>query len=183
LTVCSLFASIFRLIRVVLQKSTLQCPPQRSPIRAKSEMPTLTPQEMKKALVQAGFLIFRTQGDDVILAERVRENLIMDSGVRLRAGSPLVVRVVLRAQRGDFPSEDEGRLFERVGRLAAPAEAHGFAEVERHVAPVADPGDPLRTLDTFYEITLAKEAEGIESALDGVRVAMGLEKLVSVKSA
>jgi hypothetical protein len=137
---------------------------------------------MKKALAQAGFLVFRTQGDDVILAERVRENLIMDSGVRLRAGSPLVVRVVLRAQRGDFPGEDETHLFERVSRLAEDAKACGFTEVERNVAPVTDPGDPLRTLDTFYEITLAKDADGIEGALESVRLAMGLEKLVSVKS-
>jgi hypothetical protein len=146
-------------------------------------MPTLTPSEVKKALAQAGFLVFRTQGDDVILAERVRENLIMDSGVRLRAGSPLFVRVILRAQRGDFPSEEEERLFERVNRLAEPAKAKGFVEVERNVAPVADPGDPIRTLDTFYEITLAKEADGIENALESIRVAMELEKMVSVKTA
>jgi hypothetical protein len=144
----------------------------------------LTPQEMKKALTRAGFLVFRTHGDDVILAERVRENLIMDSGVRLRAGAPLVVRVILRAQRGDFPNEDEGRLFERVNRLAEPAKASGFAEVERHVAPVTDPGDPTRTLDTFYEITLAKDAADIESALENVQLAMGLEKMVAaVRSA
>jgi hypothetical protein len=144
-------------------------------------MPTLTPQELKKALAQAGFVIFRTQGDDIILAERVRENLIMDSGVRLRAGSPLVVRVVLRAQRGDFPSEGEAHLFERVSQLAEPARSGGFEEVERNVAPVVDPGDPQRTLDTFYEITLAKSAEGLESAIDGVRFAMGLEKMASAK--
>jgi hypothetical protein len=143
----------------------------------------LTPQEMKKALAQAGFLVFRTHGDEVILAERVRENLIMDSGVRLCAGSPLVVRVILRAQRGDFPGDDEGNLFERVSRLAEPARASGFAEVGRHVAPVADPGDPKRTLDTFYEITLAKDANDIENALESVRLAMSLEKMVSVKSA
>src|SRR5580692_12939877 len=131
--------------------------------RSHTSMPTLTPQEMKKALVQAGFLVFRTQGDDIILAERVRENLIMDSGVRLRASSPLVVRIVMRAQRGDFPSEEEANLFERVSRLAEPARTEGFLEVERNIAPVIDPGDASRTLDTFYEITLAKEADGLES--------------------
>jgi hypothetical protein len=146
-------------------------------------MPTLTHQELKKALAQAGFVIFRTQGDDIILAERVRENLIMDSGVRLRAGSPLAVRVVLRAQRGDFPSDGEARLFERVNQLAEPARKGGFEEVERNVAPVVDPTDPQRTLDTFYEITLARTADGLDSAIDGVRFAMGLEKMASTKPA
>jgi hypothetical protein len=142
-------------------------------------MPTLTSKELKTALAQAGFFVFRTQGDDVILAERVRENLIMDSGVRLRAGSPLIVRVVFRAQRGDFPGEDEARLFERVNQLAEPARTGGFAEVERNVAPVADPGDATRTLDTFYEITLSKEAADIEKALEEVRFALTLDKMAS----
>ena len=70
-----------------------------------------------------------------------------------------------------------------MSRLAEPAKASGFAEVERNVAPVTDPGDPLRTLDTFYEITLAKDADGIESALETIRLAMGLEKMVSSKNA
>ncbi len=144
-------------------------------------MPQLTPQEIKKALAQAGFLIFKTQGDDVILAERVRDNLIMDSGVRLRAGSPLVVRVVIRAQRGDFPSEDANHLFERVSQLAEPARSGGFAEVERTVSPVVDPGDPARTLDTFYEITLAKEVDSLDGAVKDLRFAMGLEKMASIK--
>jgi hypothetical protein len=142
-------------------------------------MPALTPQELKKALAQAGFLVFRTQGDDIILAERVRDNLIMDSGVRIRAGSPLMVRVVMRAQRGDFPSEAEAHLFERVNQLAEPARGGGFEEVERTVSPVVDPGDPQRTLDTFYEITLARSADDLESAFDAVRFAMGLEKMAT----
>jgi hypothetical protein len=123
--------------------------------------------------------VFRTLGDEVILAERVRENLIMDSGVRLRAGARLSVRVVLRAQGGHFPGEDEAHLFERVHRLAEPARAGGFAEVERSVAPVTDPANAARTLDTFYEITLSKDADGLEGALEEVRFAMGLDKMAS----
>jgi hypothetical protein len=146
-------------------------------------MVTLTQQELKKALAQAGFFVFRTQGEDIILAERVRENLIMDSGVRLRSSSPLRVRIVMRVQRGDFPNEEEANLFERVSRLAEPARTGGFHEVERNVAPVIDPGDASRTLDTFYEITLAKEADSLESALEELRFAMTLEKMATVKPA
>jgi hypothetical protein len=151
-------------------------------LRAKpSEMPTPTPQDLKKALTQAGFSVFRTQGSEIIVAERVRENLIMDSGVRLRAGSPLAVRVVFRAQRGDFMGEDDAHIFERVSRLAEPARAGGFTEVERNVAPVVDPGDSGRTLDTFYEITLAKDAADLDKAMDEVRFALGLDKMASRK--
>jgi hypothetical protein len=106
-------------------------------------------QELKKALSDAGFLVFRTQGEDVVIAERVRENLITDSGIRLRAGQPLQVRIVLRVQRGHFPGDDEARLFERVRVLAAPALSGGFEEVAKAVVPVVDPVDKQRTLDTF----------------------------------
>jgi hypothetical protein len=142
-------------------------------------MVTLNPQQLKKALAEAGFLVFRTRGDDIILGERVRENLLMDSGVSVRASSPLQVRVVMRLQRGDFPGEDDARLFERVDKLAEPARSGGFAEVERLVAPVVDPTDGARTLDTFYEIVLAKNADALDGALDGVRFALGLEKMAA----
>jgi hypothetical protein len=139
-------------------------------------------QQVKKALSDAGFLVFRTQGDDVVIAERVRENLIMDSGVRLRATDPMQVRIVLRVQRGHFPGEDEARLFERVRHLAAPALSGGFEEVAKSVVPVSDPADSQRTLDTFYEIVVAKEVVGLDVALDGVRFAMTLERMVAEKS-
>ena len=73
---------------------------------------------IKRALIEAGFEVFRTRNEEIVLAERPRENLIMDSGVRLRLGDPtdaaLEVRVVLRAQKADFPAEDEVQLFDRV---------------------------------------------------------------------
>jgi hypothetical protein len=138
----------------------------------------VTPQHLKKALVTAGFEVFRTIGDDVIVAERVRENLILDSGVRLRAGTPLQVRVVLRAQRVDFPTEEEPTIFERVLRLAEPALSAGFSEIDRQVSPVTDPADGSRTLDTFYEIVFGREADGVESAVQGIKFAMSLEKTV-----
>jgi hypothetical protein len=131
---------------------------------------------IKKLLVEAGFEVFRTRGEEIVLAERPRENLIMDSGVRLRLGAAFEVRVVLRAQKADFPNEDEPHLFERVRKLAAPAVSDGFAEVGTAVTRVADPGDAERTLDTFYEITYSKAARALADAVVELKFALGLEK-------
>jgi hypothetical protein len=131
---------------------------------------------LKKALVEAGLEVFRTRGDEIVLAERPRENLIMDSGVRLRAGDPLEVRLVLRVQKADFPNEDDGTLFERVRRLGAQAIGLGFAEVGTSVTRVTDPGDPERTLDTFYEVTYSKPAGALADALVELKIALGLPK-------
>ncbi len=135
-----------------------------------------SPASVKKALVEAGFEVFRTRSEEIVLAERPRENLIMDSGVRLRVADALEVRVVLRVQKADFPNDDESRLFERVRALAADAVGAGFAEVATSVTRVADPGDTERTLDTFYEITYAKPAVALTEALADLKFALGLEK-------
>ena len=150
-----------------------------------TETPANNAASIKKVLADAGFEVFRLRGEEIVLAERPRENLIMDSGVRLRTsqGHGLEVRVVLRAQRADFPNDDESLMFERVRRLAAPALAAGFAEAATAVTPVMDPSNSGRTLDTFYEITYVKLTHALSEALAELRFALSLEKKAESQTA
>ena len=141
-----------------------------------------TPQQLKKALIAGGFEVFRTLPEEVVLAERVRENLILDSGVRVGPHGDdggVRVRLVLRAQRTDFPGDADNTLFDRVRKLAAPAIAEGFAEVSTNLNAVKDPADPDRTLDTFYEVFLAREVPTLEAAMPVLKFALALEKAVA----
>ena len=143
--------------------------------------PPQTPQQLKKALVASGFEVFRTLSEEIVLAERVRENLILDSGVRVGpvADGRLRVRLVLRAQRADFPSDDESVMFDRVRKLAAPALENGFSEEKTNVNAVMDPADPSKTLDTFYELFLAHDVASVDDAVPVLRFALSLEKAVA----
>jgi hypothetical protein len=140
-----------------------------------------TPQQLKKALIAGGFEVFRTRPEEVVLAERVRENLILDSGVRVGplGDGGVRVRLVLRAQRTDFPSDEDNALFDRVRKLAEPAIAEGFAEVSTNLNAVKDPADPERTLDTFYEVFLSREVATLEDAMPVLKFALSLEKAVA----
>jgi len=122
-----------------------------------------TPQTLKKSLVADGFEVYRTSPSLIILADRVRDNLLMDSGVAVVHGEPLVVRITLRARAAEFPGDGEQVLYERARALAQPMTERGYGEVGFTAVPVMDPGDPTRTLDTWYEVTyerrLAEEAD------------------------
>ena len=139
-------------------------------------MTTTTVTDVKRALVSAGLEVYRTRGDEVHIADRVRDNLIMDSGVSLAAGFPIRVGLVVRAQRSDFPTASTEDLFERARALARPATARGFVECEARIQKMNDPGDPSRTLDTWYEVRFEKLVDDIAQALDEARFALSIEK-------
>lgn len=138
-------------------------------------MTTLSPQEIKKALVAEGFEVFRILEGQVVLADRVRENLILDSGVRL-VPQPMAIVVIFRVQQSDFPSEDQTALFERARDLAKASRAQGFDEHGTAVAPVHDPADGSRILDTFFEVSMSRRVDSLADAFHWLKVALAFEK-------
>jgi len=132
--------------------------------------------DIKKALLAAGFEVYRTRANEVHIADRVRDNLIMDSGVSVRCGDSLVVRFIVRAQRSDFPSDAAPALFDRARALADGATVRGYREVDSVTSPMLDPADPARTLDTFYEVSFEKSVASIDEAMAEVGFALGVEK-------
>src|SRR5688572_1191241 len=123
-----------------------------------------SPQSLKKSLVAEGFEVYRTSPNLIILADRVRDNLLMDSGVAIVHGDPLVVRITVRARAAEFPGDGEQALYARARALAVPMTDRGYGEIGCTSVPVKDPGDPNRTLDTWYEVTYERQV-GDESEL------------------
>jgi len=147
-------------------------------------MPTVP--EIKKALKEAGLELYRTRGDVVFLADRVRENLLMDAGTFVRASGgtgggagALRVGFVVRAQRTHFPNEAEERLFERARHLGASAVARGYLETSAEVRNVLDPGDDQRTIDHWCEVSFEKEVDDLAAAVIAARFALALEKVAA----
>ncbi|HMA95456.1 MAG TPA: hypothetical protein VKP30_22360, partial [Polyangiaceae bacterium] len=112
--------------------------------------------------------------DRVALAERVRDNLLMDGNVAACTGNHLAVRFTTRTQQSEFPSDDEVALFNRARCRGEVALVRGYVESDRVVVPVYDPGDPSRTLDTWYEVAFARDVSSLEELIVELRFALDL---------
>lgn len=136
-------------------------------------------QELKKHLISKGFLVYRCGAEDVMLAERVRDNLIMDASVAVIASEPLRVRFLARAQRNDFPwsQENPAALLERARRAVATAAPEGFREVGTMTTPLLDPIDAEQVLDVWYQVVFEKDVGGLDEAMEAVQFALSLEKV------
>jgi hypothetical protein len=143
-------------------------------------MPSARVQEVKKLLTSSGYIVYRSGPDVVHLAERVRENLIMDANVSVVTEPQLRVRVITRAQRTDFPSSHETpeSLFDRAREIGIAAMARGFREVAAEAVPQLDPGDPKRVLDVWYQVTFEGDIGAIEDLSATVAFALGMDKVV-----
>lgn len=135
-------------------------------------MPTSS--EIKRALRDAGLEVYQTRGSVVHVAERVRENLIMDAGVRV--DESLRITFYVRAEQRDFPGEDDEALFERARALALAAVERGFSEQRTFVTDLEDPGNADRSLDHWFQVHFDKTTDTLESAIEEVRFACSLVK-------
>jgi hypothetical protein len=135
--------------------------------------------ELKRELVAQGFEVYRTLPDRVVFADRVRDNLIMDSGVSAGLADGLAVRFTARAQASDFPGEDASALWGRARALGSAGLAAGYREVAADVVAVRDPGDKSRTLDTWYEVSFELRVSSVAELIEEVRKALRFEKVAS----
>src|SRR5689334_17879901 len=134
------------------------------------------PSALKKALIAEGFEIYRTSPTQISLADRVRDNLLMDSGVAVIQGDTQAVRVVLRAQSTSFPGEGADALYARARGLSAPLTTRGYLEIAADAVPVQDPSDRSRTLDTWYEVAYVLSLKDEAELFDELRFALRLDK-------
>jgi hypothetical protein len=132
--------------------------------------------ELKKALIAEGFEVYRTLPDRLVLADRVRDNLIMDSGVSVGFEGSLTVRFVVRAQQSDFVGEDDEALFDRARAMASNEHDSGYEEVATEIVVIQDPGDKSRTLDTWFEVAFERRIDSTELIHGELRRLMALEK-------
>jgi hypothetical protein len=138
-------------------------------------------QELKRTLVSAGLEIYRTRPDAVHLAERPRDNQILDAGISVRPAGDATyeVRVVMRCQRSDFPRDPAEALYARVRALASDdLLGNGFTEVEAREQRMLDPGDHTKTLDTWYELVFARMFADVSSAIADIKRVLVLDKFV-----
>ena len=155
---------------------------------ARHEMTSSQPpsiQDLKRTLMAAGLEVFRTRPDAVHLAERPRDNQILDAGISVRptvddaTQSAFEVRVVMRCQRSDFPREPAAALFERVRALAVDGLlSRGFEEIETREHRMPDPGDNEKTLDTWFELVFSRKVPDVSDAVTEAKLALKLEKYV-----
>ena len=136
------------------------------------------PSALKKSLVREGFEIYRTSPNLILLADRVRDNLLMEAGVAAVEGETLAVRIVLRAHAIDFPGETPEGLFTRARALGDVIRKRGYQELRAEAVPVLDPSDKARSLDTWYEVSYELPVADETALFNELRFALGVRKTV-----
>lgn len=132
--------------------------------------------ELKRLIRSAGYQMYGTRGREVLLAERVRDNLILDSGISV-SPDPLTIHVIVRAQMFHFQGQtlDEGRAFaETLGEafLSLGYQRRGAKEVT-----IPDLNNVGAALDTVCEVSLEKPLVGPEDLTSAIQEALALPRM------
>lgn len=141
-------------------------------------MSAFTLDHLKQAMLDAGLEIYRVNGSEIRLAERVRVHL-MDSGVSISIRDKPQICVTVRGQRSDFPSATTDDLFSKVRvAMQGAAVARGFQEIGATARDITDPVDDANVLDVWHELTFAKDIDALDALLEDVRWALSLRKCI-----
>jgi hypothetical protein len=133
---------------------------------------------LKQAMVDAGFEIYRVNGTEIRIAERVRVHL-MDSAVAITIREQPQINLTVRSQRSDFPSAPAEVLFSKVREaVLEAAKARGFSEQASAARDITDPVDANHLLDVWHELTFVKPVSQIETMIEDVRWALSVPKCV-----
>lgn len=135
-----------------------------------------TSAELKKKLRKSGFDVYRTLPDRVILAERIRDNLIMDSGVAALIGTEFSVETIIRVQQSHFPGKNDEQLREQTQLLATPFLAAGYQQLEHSEEAMMDPSEPENQLDTLYELRISKDSGDLTVLLAQLKQALAWQR-------
>lgn len=131
--------------------------------------------ELKRLIRSAGYQMYGTRGQEVLLAERVRDNLILDSGISL-SPDPLTIHVTLRAQMFHFQGQslDDARSFaESLGEAFL---ALGYERMGAKQVTIPDLNNAGAALDTVCEVSLAKPLGGPEDIPGAIQGALALPR-------
>lgn len=141
-------------------------------------MSKFDPENVRNALMGAGFEVYRSTDGAIHLAERIRYHL-MDSGVLVRLDPGLAIGFAARSQRSDFPNLAGEQLFQKVVDLVGCfAVERGYSEIGREVVDVRDPVDATKILDVWHEVRYEKPLGALDEIIDEVRWALSFEKYV-----
>lgn len=134
--------------------------------------------DLKRLVRNAGFQVYGTQGQQILLAERVRDNLILDSGISL-SPDPLSIIVTVRAQMIHFPGQPIEHAREFADRLGDAFLALGYTRERSETVAIQNPNQVGSTLDTVCEVVFQKALPSPDPIPTEIQLALDLARTSS----
>jgi hypothetical protein len=134
-----------------------------------------TAKELRRVLTDNGLEVFRVKDDEVHLAER--QNLhLMEAGIRIHCGDRYAVTVVARSQQSDAPTRQPDAQFALVREGLSALFTAGFTEQSAESRTLHSVSDSSQVVDVWYEVTVRREFDDLDTMLASVKLAIGLER-------